>query len=367
MARNLKSNLSYFSMLFTACFCCHTALYAEDPEIFSRTVIVTSPNAEIKTKSSTLNRVNPGEVIVITQANEEWRWVPLLGGWIKENNLKPPSELIELLNQSIKAKPTAERYQLRGIAYQVLQEYEKALADFEASLKLNQRNARLYVNRGNIYRLQQKYQQALSDLNHAIQMDRNSANAFHIRGLINFEMEKTQQAIDDYSESIRLNNKFVSAINARGIAYRKQNRLDLALKDFNQAIKDNSFISEVFSNRAAIWEEKQQFETAVKDYQRALELNPSSATAHNDLAWLYVTCSDASFRDPQAGVKHAIKACELTQFEDWNLLDTLSTAYLENKQTEKAIDSLKKCIDKAPVKEKNILQKKLLNLEDMSK
>ena len=108
---------------------------------------------------------------------------------------------------------------------------------------------------------------------------------------------------------------------------------------------------------------KKQFESAIKDYKRALELNPSSETAHNDLAWLYVTCPDSIFRNPQAGVTHALKACELTQFEDWNLLDTLATAFRENKQRDKAVEFLNKAIQKAPSQEKNKLQTKLQNFD----
>ena len=242
--------------LFCAVFCCSDAFGAEEPKIFSRTVIVTSQNAEIKTSGGTIHKLSPGKVLVITQTNQEWRWIPLLGGWISESDTKEPAALIEFLNQAIEKKPTAERYQLRGIAFQVLQEYEKALADFDASLKIKADNAHIYVNRGNIYRLQKKYQQALTDLNRAIELDKSSANAFHIRGLINFENKETQRAITDLSEAIRIDDLMISAFNARGIAYRRQNQIDLALKDFNKAIKANSFVSEVFGNRADVWEQK---------------------------------------------------------------------------------------------------------------
>ncbi|MFK7778545.1 MAG: tetratricopeptide repeat protein [Gimesia sp.] len=357
-----KRNSTQITLFCAICFCSN-ASGAEEPKIFSRTAIVTSQNAEIKTSGGTIQKVSPGEVLVTTQANKEWLWVPLLGGWIKESDIKEPAALITFLNQTIEKKPTAERYHLRGIAFQVLREYEKALIDFDASLKIKPENAHIYVNRANIFRLQKKYQQALIDLNHALELDKSNANAFHIRGLVYFENEETQNAIRDLSEAIRIDGQMISALNARGIAYRKQNQIDLALKDFEQAIQTNRFVSEVFSNRAAVWEDKNQFQSAINDYKRALELNPSSTTAHNDLAWLYATCSDSKYRDPQAGVSHALKSCELTQFEDWNLLDTLATAYMENKQREKAVEYLRQAIQKAPAKEKNNLQKKLSNFD----
>lgn len=331
----------------------------EAPKIFSKIKIVTSKAAEIKTGTGTIHQVSPGEVLVVTQSNKEWLWIPLLGGWIKETDVKAPEALIQLLDQSIQAAPTADRYQLRGIAYQALQQYEKALADFNASLSLESDNAHLYVNRGNIWRLQNKPAEALQDLNRAIKLEPSRANAFHIRGLVYFYNQEIKKAIQDFSAAIRIRPQMISALNARGIAYRELNQLDSALQDFNQAIKANSFVSEVFSNRASVWEQKKQFESAIKDYKRAIELNPSSAIAHNDLAWLYVTCDDSRFRDSTAAVLHAQKACELTEFGDANLLDTLATAYLENQQTDKAVEFLKKAIEKAPDDQKNIIKKKL--------
>lgn len=359
MPTEFKSHPLLLLLFCSISFCSDSLFGAEEPKIVPRIRIVTAKDAEIKTSGGTLQKVSPGEVVLITQSNQEWLWIPLQGGWIKETDVRTPDELIQFLNQALEKEPTAERYHLRGIAWQVLKKYDQALSDFNAALKLKADNPHIYVNRGNIWRLKGESENALTDLNRAIQLNPSSANAFHIRGLIQYESQQTQKAIADFSEAIRLHPRMISALNARGIAYRSLNQLDQALQDFNQAIKTNNFVSEVFSNRASLWEQKQQYESAIKDYQRALELNPSSATAHNDLAWLYATCPDRKFRDPETAVTHAEQACELTQSTDWNLLDTLATAYQENQQTDEAVKALTKAIQKAPAEEKNELQKKL--------
>lgn len=365
MPTQFKTLPLLFLLLSTVAFCPEFTFGADAPEIQPRIKIVTAKDAEIKTSGGTLQKVNPGEVVLITQTNQEWFWIPLLGGWIKQTDVRSPEELIQFLNQALETEPTAERYHLRGIAWQALKNYDRALSDFDAALKLKTDNPHIYVNRGNIWRLKGEYAKALTDLNQAIQLNPSSANAFHIRGLIYFENEQPQKAIADFNEAIRLNPQMVSALNARGIVYRDLNQLDLSLQDFNQAIKVNKFVSEVFSNRASLWEQKQQFESAIKDYQRALELNPVSATAHNDLAWLYATCPDTKYRDPQAAVTHAEQACELTRSADWNMLDTLATAYHENQQTDLAVKTLTQAIQKAPINQKNELKKKLENFRKL--
>lgn len=338
--------------------------YSEQPEIFSQTMIVATQGAELKTGDGVLRQLNPGEVLVATQRNQDWLWIPLQGGWIKAAELKSAEELISVLDQFIETEPTAERYHLRGIAQQVLKNYPAALADFAASLELKPENVAIYVNRRNIRRLQREYDLALTDLNHVIQLSTKDANAFYIRGLIRLEQKQLDSAVDDLTKAIQQEPHMVAALNARGITYRELNQFEQALQDFNQAIKANNFVSEVFSNRAAIWEQQSEFESAIKDYQRALELNPASAVAHNDIAWLYATCSDTNFQNPTRAVKHARKACELTGFDDWNLLDTLATAYQADQHLDKASHTLSQAIEKAPAEQKKVLKKKLDKIEN---
>ncbi|QDT42675.1 lipoprotein NlpI [Gimesia alba] len=359
MPTQFKTHPLLVLLICEMAFCSVSAFGAEAPKIQPRIKIVTAKDAEIKTSGGTLQKVNPGEVVLITQNNKEWLWIPLLGGWIKQTDVRSPEELIQFLNEALKTEPTAERYHLRGIAFLVLKKNDQALSDFDAALKLKTDNPHIYVNRGNIQRLKGEYAKALADLNQAIQLNPSSANAFHIRGLIYFENNQPQKAIADFNEAIRLNPQMVSALNARGIVYRDLNQLDRSLQDFNQAIKVNKFVSEVFSNRASLWEQRQQFESAIKDYQRALELNPVSATAHNDLAWLFATCPDTKYHDPKVAVTHAEQACELTRSADWNMLDTLATAYRENQQMDLAVKTLTQAIQKAPTDQKNELKKKL--------
>ncbi len=359
MNATFTNNVIQSALLLAVILHAHNHTYCEQPEIFSQTMIVATKGAELKTGEGLISQLNPGEVLVATQRNAEWLWIPLRGGWINVANLKAPEELISILDQFIETKPTAERYHLRGIAQQVLKNYPAALSDFAASLKLKPENAHIYVNRGNIRRLQKEYDLALEDLNQAIHLNDKDANAHYIRGLIRLEQKQLQSAVEDLTKAIQQNPQMVAALNARGIAYRELNQWDQSLQDFNQAIKANNFVSEVFSNRAAIWEHRAQFDSAIKDYQRALELNPSSAVAHNDLAWLYATCADEKLQNSELAVSHAEKACELTRFEDWNLLDTLATSYQANQQLNKASHTLTQAIQKAPVEQKKVLKMKL--------
>ena len=73
--------------------------------------------------------------------------------------------------------------------------------------------------------------------------------------------------------------------------------------------------------------EKGQFEQAISAYNKALEIDPNYAPAYNSLAWLYATAKEPRFHNGEKAVELALKACELSGWNDPNYLDTLAAAY----------------------------------------
>ena len=70
--------------------------------------------------------------------------------------------------------------------------------------------------------------------------------------------------------------------------------------------------------------------------------------AHNGLAWIKSTCPLAEFRDGQAAIAHATRACELAGWKDSDFIDTLACAYAEAGQFDQAIHWQSKICQEAP-------------------
>ncbi|HID23781.1 MAG TPA: tetratricopeptide repeat protein [Planctomycetaceae bacterium] len=71
-----------------------------------------------------------------------------------------------------------------------------------------------------------------------------------------------------------------------------------------------------YANRGYVHKELGQPEQALPDYHRALALAPDLAQAHNDLAWLRATWPTKTFRNGKEAVRHARRACDLTEFRN---------------------------------------------------
>lgn len=80
-----------------------------------------------------------------------------------------------------------------------------------------------------------------------------------------------------------------------------------------------------------------QYIEALKALDHGLSMNSDVPDLQNSKAWLLATCKDESIRNGKLAVEHAVKACELTAFEDPVHLDTLAAAHAEAADFESAV------------------------------
>jgi len=111
---------------------------------------------------------------------------------------------------------------------------------------------------------------------------------------------------------------------------------------------------ENYHNAGSSHRDAGQFEQAISAYNKALEIDPNYVPAYNSLAWLYATAKEPRFHNGEKAVELALKACELSGWNDPNYLDTLAAAYARKGDFNNAV----KCQEKAfvfPEFKKNVV------------
>lgn len=98
---------------------------------------------------------------------------------------------------------------------------------------------------------------------------------------------------------------------------------------------------------ANLLESAQRYRDALATYEAMLAVRPNNPLALNNMAWIYVSASDPSVRDPGRGVELAERACEITQHGVVAMLDTLASAYVANNDLAKAKQTLDRAIEQA--------------------
>jgi len=80
---------------------------------------------------------------------------------------------------------------------------------------------------------------------------------------------------------------------------------------------------------------RQNYEMTIRAYEHALRLQPDNPEVLNNLAWLYATCEDPGYRDPQQALALAQKAAALSPAA--HIMDTLAESYYANGKYSEAI------------------------------
>jgi tetratricopeptide (TPR) repeat protein len=166
----------------------------------------------------------------------------------------------------------------RGIAHDMLDELDAALADFSRAIELDPDIAFSYAFRAGIYRQQANYDAALRDVNRAIELDPTEATYIYDRARIYAFSGDTDNALTDYTQAIELAPPDSIELHLyffnRGLLYSNRGDTDKALADYTRAIEIKADYALPYFNRSLTYLVRGQGEAAaaLPDLDRYIEL-----------------------------------------------------------------------------------------------
>jgi Flp pilus assembly protein TadD len=220
---------------------------------------------------------------------EREKSVDLLWGfaaWLYKN--KKYENCLDFWNDYIKEEPTsAGGHNNRGLAYEQLNQRERAIEDYNKAIELNPNLAEAYNNRGFVYTELRQYEHAIEDFNKAIELNPNLAEVYNNRGLAYNRLRQYEHAMEDFNKVIELNPNLAEVYTNRGVAYEKLGQYERAIGDHNRTIELNPNDVVAYTNRGVAYEKLGQYEHAIGDYNRVIELNPNNAVVYSNrgVAW----------------------------------------------------------------------------------
>ena len=125
----------------------------------------------------------------------------------------------------------------RGLAYQGLNDLDKAISDFSNAIELDDKNPEFSLNRANAFLGRKQYERARDDFSRVIALAPRSAAAYAGRGKTNLESGSPDLAIADYQKLRDLEPRNMSALYGLGLAYKSKRQDTKAIEAFNEVLK----------------------------------------------------------------------------------------------------------------------------------
>ena len=169
----------------------------------------------------------------------------------------------------------------RAIGLRVSGEYDRAIADFDAAVRIHPGIAGLYLERGLAYDAKGDHLPAIRDFSEAIERKSDLVQAHFGRAIAYQAVGQSEQSIVDMNNAMRLDRMLVAGLHMqRGNELRAVRRYDEAIAAFDRTIDIHAGWPLAWCGRAAALDEKGDSERAASDYRKCIELPGKSDLEH---------------------------------------------------------------------------------------
>ena len=212
------------------------------------------------------------------------------------------SSRIEAVNKQIAQLPPA---QVKGQLKQT--EYKSKIRDLVAAQKAYDR-----YDKGEVHRRKGNYDEALAEYKAALKIRRKMARPHHGIGLVYHAQGEHNRAIDEYKAAIKIDPDYIFAHNSMGMAYMNVDRHSDAVPVFKKAIQLYENFGDAHANLGEAYYKLKQYPTAIESLEMAIALNEKHPRAHTTLGLTYEATGDTT-----KAIREYEKAVEVAPDEDY--------------------------------------------------
>ena len=189
-------------------------------------------------------------------------------------NLKSYDAAIGVLDTIVSIIPGyAPALNMRAQVHIQQEDTVSALADLEASLKINRYDSEVYATRALVYLQQERYVDAEDDLTYAIHLNPKSHYYFN-RARTRYYRQELRGAMSDYDLALDLDPNNVLGHYNRGLLRAQVGDDNRAIEDFNVVLENEPDNMMAVFNRALLLMQTGDLEGAEKDLDCVLEEYP---------------------------------------------------------------------------------------------
>ena len=236
-------------------------------------------------------------------------------------------EAVNYFSEPLKTSTYSKVYMNRALAYSQIDEYDKALDDFNTHLTLldnydDFKEMRIiYLTKAKCFSLKGDFENAAKELGNYLDLDNNDVEVLLQRGLTYGALEKVKEAIFDFTKVINMKAnvskiQLASAYEARGDAKNQLKDIFGAMEDLNMAIYLAPNLKSSYLVRGNIYYNKKNYPLALKDYNKVLSIDNDDIDALINRAKIRI-----KLQDKKGGCLDLSRAGELGSDEAYELIE----------------------------------------------
>ena len=238
---------------------------------------------------------------------------------------------------------------------------DEAITHYRRVLQFKPEHTEAHNNLGNVLLSQGKLDEAISHYRQVLHIKPNEAPVHYNLGNVLLSQGRLDEAIEHYRWTLRIKPDFADVHNNLGAALAQQGKYDEAITHLKEVVKLNPNSADAHLSLARVLESEGRIDEAITHYKEALRLKPDWLSLMNNLAWLLATHKETEFHNPKEAVRLAERACELTNYQEPSVLDTLAAAYAAAARFPEAVTTAEKALDMAQSSGQNQLKEKIQN------
>jgi tetratricopeptide (TPR) repeat protein len=206
-----------------------------------------------------------------------------LRAWAHDR-LEQPEEVFKYVNKAIELDPLYFlAYRVRGNAWQIKKNYEKAIQDYNKAIELNPDDSFAYNNLGNSYLEKNEFERAKALFDKAIELNPDYPDPYNGRVNYYYSTGKYDEAIAECDAVIKLGIGSFFIFYNRGNAYYRKGDFDKAYESYTESIKLNKKNSFAYNNRGIIQKGRHNLEKAAEEFRMAINADSKNYTAYKNL------------------------------------------------------------------------------------
>lgn len=227
-------------------------------------------------------------------------------------------------------------------------DFEAATQQYTYLLQFKPDDSVLHNNLGNVLYAQRRCEEASQQYREALRLQPDLPDAHHNLANCLLVTQKTDDAIAEYRQTLELDPDKLESHIMLGAAFTQKGELNSAIEQFQQVLADDPENVVALASLGHAYYMNKDFSAAITALKHALSIKPDFPAAENELAWIYATANDPSFRNPAEALTLARHAVQASPQPVPEILDTLAEALRLNGDAAEALKIEERAATLAP-------------------